>query len=105
MISTFVRNNFKFKETTLLLTVFFQTEKVKSISNGQMHSWTYGRVNARVHEKVFVLFQESFNATTIFLQLRHFLLDAFREVRVGPIKSRLSCMASTRRCDLLSQLN
>ena len=66
-----------------------------------MHSQTYGRVNARVHEKVHVLFQESFNATTIFLQLRHFLL----EVRVGPIKSKLPCMASTCCCDLLSQLN
>ena len=49
--------------------------KLKSIPNGHMHSWTYGRVNARVHEKVFVLFQESFNATAIFLQLRHFLSD------------------------------
>ena len=50
----------------------------------------YGRMNARVHEKVVVLFQESFNTTTIFLQLRHFLLDVFQEVRVGPIKSKLS---------------
>ena len=54
----------------------------------------HGRVNARVHEKVLVLFQESFNATTIFLQLRHFLLDDFQEVRVGPIKSKLSYMTS-----------
>ena len=54
-----------------------------------MHSWTYGRVNARLHEKVLVLFQESFDATTIFLQLRHFLLDVFQEVRLGPIKSSI----------------
>ena len=70
-----------------------------------MHSKTYGRVNARVHEIVLVLFQESFNATTIFLQFRHFLLDVFQEVHVGPIKSNLSCVASTCCCDLLSQLN
>ena len=70
---------------------------VKSISNG--------RVNARVHEKVLVLFQESFNATIIFLQLRHFLLDVFQEVRVGPIKSKLPYMASTCCCDVLSQVN
>ena len=55
-----------------------------------------------MHEKVFVLFQESFNATTIFLQLRHFLLDVFQEVRLGPIKSKLPYMASTCCCDLLS---
>ena len=78
---------------------------VKSIPNGHMLSWTYGRVNARVHEKVFVLFQESFNATTIFLQLCHFLLDVFQEVHVGPIKSKLPYMASTFCFDLLSQLN
>ena len=78
---------------------------VKSIPNGHMHSWTYCRVNARVHEKVLILFQELFNATTIFLQLRHFLLDVFQEVRVGPMKSKLPCMASTCCCDLLSQLN
>ena len=36
----------------------------------------------------------SFNATTIFLQLRHFLLYVFQEVRVGPIKSKLPYMAS-----------
>ena len=41
-----------------------------------------------MHETVLVLFQESFNATAIFLQLRHFLLDVFQEVRVGPIKSK-----------------
>ena len=70
-----------------------------------MHSKTYGRVNARVHEKVRVLFRESFNATTIFLQLRHFLLDVSQEIRVGPIKSKLPYMASTCCCDLLSQLN
>ena len=62
-----------------------------------------GRVNARVHEKVLVLFQESFNATTLFLQLCHFLLDVFQEVLVGPIKSKLPYMASTRCCDLLLQ--
>ena len=62
------------------------------------------RVNARVHEKVLVLFQKSFNATTTFLQLRHFLLDVFQEARAGLIKSKLSYMASTC-CDLLSQLN
>ena len=39
----------------------------KSTPNGQMHFLTYGRVNARVHQKVLVLFQESFNATTSFL--------------------------------------
>ena len=61
--------------------------------------------NARVHEKALILFQESFNATTIFLQSRHFLLDVFQEVRAEPIKSKLSYMASTRCCDLLSQLN
>ena len=55
---------------------------VKSIPNGHMHSQTYGRVNARVHEKLLVLFQESFNATAVFLQLCHFLLDVFQEVRV-----------------------
>ena len=54
---------------------------MKSIPNGHTHSQTYGRVNARVHEKVLVLFQESFNAITIFLQLCHFLLDIFQEVR------------------------
>ena len=31
----------------------------------------------------------SFNATTIFLQLHHFLLIVFQEVRVGPTKSKL----------------
>ena len=62
-------------------------------------------MNARVHGKVVVLFQESFNETTIFLQLHHFLLDVFQEVRVGPVKSKLPYMASTRCCDLLSQLN
>ena len=41
--------------------------KLRSIPNGHMHSQTYGRVNARVHEKVLVLSRESFNATTIFL--------------------------------------
>ena len=51
-------------------------------------------MNAHVHEKVLVLFQESFNAITIFLQLRHFLLDVFEEIGVGPIKSNLSFMAS-----------
>ena len=65
----------------------------------------YGRLNARVHEKVLVLFQESFNATTISLQLRNFLLDVFQEVRVGPIKSKLPYIALTCCCDLLSQLN
>ena len=59
----------------------------------------------RVHNKVLVLFQESFNATTIFMQLRHFLSDVFQEVRVGPIKSKLTYMASTCCCDLLLQLN
>ena len=58
-----------------------------------------------MHEKVLALFQESFNATTISLQLRHCLLDVFQEVRVGPIKSKLPYMASTCCCDLLSQLN
>ena len=53
-----------------------------------------------MHEKVLVLFQVSFNATTIFLQLRHFLLDVFEEVRVGSIKSKLPNMASTCCCDL-----
>ena len=52
-------------------------------------------MNASVHEKVLVLFQESFDATTIFLQSRDFLLDVFQEVRVGPIKSKLPYMAST----------
>ena len=58
-----------------------------------------------MYETVLVLFQESFNATTIFLQLRHYLLDVFQEVRVGPIKSKLPYMASACCCDLLSQLN
>ena len=58
-----------------------------------------------VHEKVLVLFQESFNASTVFMQLRHFLLDVSQEVRVGPIKAKLPHMASTCCCDLLSQLN
>ena len=58
-----------------------------------------------MHEKVLVLFQESFNAATIFLQLRRFLLDVFQEVSVGPIKSKLPHMASTCCCDLLSQMN
>ena len=62
-------------------------------------------VNARVHKKVLVLFQELFNATAIFLQLRHFPLDVFQEVRVEPTKLILPCMASTHCCDLLSQLN
>ena len=65
------------------------TLDLKSIQNDHMHSQTYGRVAARVHEKVLVLFQESCNATTIFLQLCHFLLDVFQEVHVGPIKSKL----------------
>ena len=52
-------------------------------------------MNAHVHEKALVLFQELFNATTIFLQSRHFLLD----VRAGPIKSKLPYMASTHCCD------
>ena len=69
-----------------------------------MHSQIYGRVNSRVHKKVLVLFQESCNATTTFLQLRHFLLDVFQEVRVGSIKSKLPYMAPTYCCDLLSQL-
>ena len=42
-----------------------------------MHSWTYGRVNARVHEKVLALFQESFNATTILLQKTNLELHKF----------------------------
>ena len=67
---------------------------VRSIPNGHMHFWTYGPVNAPVHEKVLVLFQESFDATTIFLQLRHYLLDVFKEVRIEPIKSKLPYMAS-----------
>ena len=47
-------------------------------------------MNARVHEKVLVLlFQESFNATTIFLQSRHFLLDVFRRCRIDKIKTSL----------------
>ena len=76
---------------------------LKSILNNHMHS--YSRVNAHVYEKVLVLFQESFNATTIFLQLCHFLLDVFQEVFVGPIKSKPPNMASTCCCDLLLQLN
>ena len=35
-------------------------------------------------------------------KLRHFLLDVFQEVCVGPIKSKLPCMASTCCCDLVS---
>ena len=62
-------------------------------------------MNARVHEKVLVLLQESFNVTTIFLQLRNFLLDVSQEERVGPIKSKILYMASICCCDLLSQLN
>ena len=58
-----------------------------------------------MHEKVLVLFQESFNVTTTFLQLCHFPLDVFQEVRVEPIESKLPYMASTHCCDLLSQLN
>ena len=61
-------------------------------------------MNERVQDKVLVLFQKSFNSTTIFLQLRHFLLDVFQEVGVGPIKSKLPYMAFTCYCDLLSQL-
>ena len=79
--------------------------KVWSILNGHVHSYIYGRVNARVHEKVLVLFQESFNATKIFLQLRHFLLDVFQKVRVGPIKTKLPYTASPLCCDILSHLN
>ena len=41
-----------------------------------------------MHKKVLFLFQESFNGTTIFLQLRHFLFDVFQEVYVRPIKSK-----------------
>ena len=78
---------------------------LQSVQNGHVHSKTYGRVNAHVHEKVPVLFRESFNGTTIFLQSRNFLLDVFQEVRVGPIESKLPYMASTCCCDLLSQLN
>ena len=62
-------------------------------------------MNARVHEKVLVFSEELFSATTIFLQLRNFLLDVFQEVRVGPIKSKLPLMALTCCCDLLLQLN
>ena len=62
-------------------------------------------MNAHVHEKVLVLFRESFNATTIFLQSHNFLLDVFQEVRVGRKKLKLPYMASTCCCDLLSQLN
>ena len=40
-------------------------------------------------QKVLVLFQELFNATTIFLQLRQFPLDVFQKVRVEPIKLKL----------------
>ena len=57
-------------------------------------------MNARVHKKVIVLFQELFNATTIFLQLRHFPSDVFQEVRVEHIKLKLPYMASTHCCDL-----
>ena len=56
-------------------------------------------------KSILVLFQESFYAITILLQLRHFLFDVFQEVRVGSIKSKLPYMASTCYCDLLLQLN
>ena len=49
-------------------------------------------MNGRVHEKVLVLFQESFNATAIFLESDQFLLDVFQEVHVGHIKSILPYM-------------
>ena len=45
-----------------------------------------------VHENSTCFVQESFNATAIFLQLHHFLLDVFQEVRVGPIKSKFPCV-------------
>ena len=54
-------------------------------------------------KKYLFLFQESFSAATIFLQLRHFLLDVFQEVRVGSIKSKLPYMASTRKSKPTSQ--
>ena len=44
-----------------------------------------------MHEKVLVLFQESFTGTTIFLQLHHFVLNAFQEVHVGPILVHSMC--------------
>ena len=91
--------------TQISFIMYLEHTCLKSIPNGHTHSQTYGRVNARVHEKVLVLFQESLNVTTIFLQLRHFLLDVSQEVRVGLIKSKLSYLASTCCCDLLSQLN
>ena len=34
----------------------FLTANIHSVPNGHMHSKIYGRVNARVYEKVFVLF-------------------------------------------------
>ena len=46
--------------------------------------------NAHVHEKVLVLFRESFNATTIFLQSRNFLLDVFQEVTCRAQKNKTS---------------
>ena len=48
-----------------------------------------------------IIIQDMINSKTA----RHFLLDVFQEVRAGPIKSNLPYMASTRCCDLLSQLN
>ena len=50
---------------------------VMSIPNGHMHSQTYGRVNARVREKVLVLFRESFNATTTFSAITPFSVECF----------------------------
>ena len=55
--------------------------------------WSYTFLDLRSSECTYArkstwLFRESFNATTIFLQLRHFLLDVLQEVRVGPIKSK-----------------
>ena len=93
----------------LFIKLSFSSQEPVAI--GKVYSkWSYAcldqrRANARVHEKVLVLFRESFNAATIFLQLRHFLLDVLQEVRAGPIKSKLPYMSSTCCCDLLSQLN
>ena len=58
--------------------------------------WSCAFLNLRSNECTCVY---NFHAVT------PFSVGCFQEVRVGPIKSKLHYIASTCRCDLLSQLN
>ena len=68
---------------------------IQSILNGHMHSQTYGRVDACVHEKVLVLFQESLMRLQFSCTYAIFCWIFSQEVRVGPIKLKLPYRAST----------